>query len=34
MFEELSHVLQVSLISQPCDVDRAVLRVILLIRAS
>lgn len=34
MFEELSHLLQVSLLGQACDVDCAVLRVILLFRAS
>lgn len=34
MFEELSHLLQVCLLSQACDVDCAVLRVILLFRAS
>lgn len=34
MFKEFSHLLQVSLLSQPCDVDRAVLRVILLLRTS
>lgn len=30
MFEELSHLLQVDFVSQPCDVDCAVLRIILL----
>ena len=34
MFKEFSHLLQVSLLSQACDVDGAVLRVILLLRAS
>lgn len=34
MFKEFSHLLQVGLLSQPCDVDGAVLRVILLLRAS
>lgn len=30
VFEELSHLLQIDLFSQPCDVDCAVLRVVLL----
>lgn len=34
MFEEFSHLLQVGLLSQPCDVDGAVLRVVLLFRPS
>lgn len=34
MFEELCHLLHLGLLSQPCDVYRAVLRVILLLRAS
>lgn len=34
MFKEFSHLLQVSLLRQSRDVDRAVLRVILLFRAS
>ncbi len=34
VFEEFSHLLQVCLLSQPCDVNCAVLGVILLFRAS